>query len=52
MNYKVGPETLPLEPLESFLKETSSRPEPLAKVSVSRSTLPQDLTVMILEPKP
>jgi L-ascorbate metabolism protein UlaG (beta-lactamase superfamily) len=52
MNYKVGPETLPLEPLESFLKETSSRPEPLAKVSVSRSSLPQDLTVMILEPKP
>jgi len=52
MNYRVGGETLPLEPLESFLKETGSRPEPQAKISVSRSGLPQDLTVMVLEPKP
>ncbi len=51
MNYKTGGETLPLEPLEAFLKETGSRPEPLAKVSISRSSLPQDLTVMVLEPK-
>ncbi len=51
MNYRVGGETLELEPLESFLKETGSRPEPLAKVSVSKSSLPQDLTVMVLEPK-
>jgi len=51
MNYKTGGEPLPLEPLEAFLKETGSRPEPLAKVTVSRSSLPQDLTVMVLEPK-
>lgn len=51
MNYKTGGEPLPLEPLEAFLKETGSRPEPLAKVSISRSGLPQDLTVMVLEPK-
>ena len=51
MNYKTGGEPLPLEPLEAFLKETGSRPEPLAKVTVSRSNLPQDLTVMVLEPK-
>jgi L-ascorbate metabolism protein UlaG (beta-lactamase superfamily) len=51
MNYKIGGEPLPLEPLEAFLKETGSRPEPLAKVTVSRSSLPQDLTVMVLEPK-
>lgn len=51
MNYQVGGEKLALEPLESFLKETGSRPEPLAKISVSRSGLPQDLTVMVLEPK-
>lgn len=51
MNYKTGAEPLPLEPLEAFLKETGSRPEPLAKVTVSRSSLPQDLTVMVLEPK-
>ncbi len=51
MNYKTGGEPLPLEPLEAFLKETGSRPEPLAKVTVSRSSLPQDLTVMVLEPR-
>ncbi len=51
MNYKIGGEPLPLEPLEAFLKETGSRPEPLAKVTVSRSSLPQDLTVRVLEPK-
>jgi L-ascorbate metabolism protein UlaG (beta-lactamase superfamily) len=51
MNYKTGGETLALEPLESFLKETGAKPEPEAKISVSRSGLPQDLTVMVLEPK-
>jgi L-ascorbate metabolism protein UlaG (beta-lactamase superfamily) len=51
MNYKVGGETLPLEPLATFLKETGTKPEPQAKINVSRSGLPSDLTVMVLEPK-
>jgi L-ascorbate metabolism protein UlaG (beta-lactamase superfamily) len=51
MNYKTGGETLALEPLESFLKETGNRPEPQQKINVSRSGLPSDLTVMVLEPK-
>lgn len=51
MNYKAGGETLDLEPLEKFLKETGSKPEPQAKLNVSRSGLPSDLTVMLLEPK-
>jgi L-ascorbate metabolism protein UlaG (beta-lactamase superfamily) len=51
MNYKAGPEPLALEPLESFFKETGNRPEPQPKISVSRSGLPSDLTVMVLEPK-
>lgn len=51
MNYKAGPEDLPLEPLESFLKELGSRPEPQPRINVSRSGLPADLTVMVLEPK-
>lgn len=51
MNYKVGGETLPLEPLESFLKEMGAKPEPQQRISVSRSGLPTDLTVMVLEPK-
>ncbi len=51
MNYKVGPESLELEPLEKFLKETGAKPEPQVRVSVSRSGLPADLTVMVLEPR-
>jgi L-ascorbate metabolism protein UlaG (beta-lactamase superfamily) len=51
MNYKTGGETLALEPLESFLKETGNRPEPQPKINVSRSGLPSDLTVMVLEPR-
>lgn len=51
MNYQVGGEKLALEPLESFLKEVGTRPEPQAKVTISRSGLPQDLTIMVLEPK-
>ena len=51
MNYKVGGETLDLAPLADFLKETGGQPEPQAKINVSRSGLPSDLTVMVLEPK-
>lgn len=51
MNYKAGGETADLLPLENFLKETGTRPEPQAKLNVSRSGLPADLTVMVLEPK-
>lgn len=51
MNYQVGGEKLPLEPLTTFLKETGTKPEPQAKINVSRSGLPSDLTVMVLEPK-
>jgi L-ascorbate metabolism protein UlaG (beta-lactamase superfamily) len=51
MNYKAGGEKLDLEPLSTFLKETGAKPEPQAKITVSRSGLPSDLTVMVLEPK-
>jgi L-ascorbate metabolism protein UlaG (beta-lactamase superfamily) len=51
MNYKVGGETLDLGPLENFLKETGSKAEPQPRLNVSRSGLPSDLTVMLLEPK-
>jgi len=51
MNYKAGGETLDLEPLEKFLKETGLKSEPQAKITVSRSQLPSDLTVMLLEPR-
>ena len=51
MNYKTDLETLDLEPLEKFLKETGAKAEPQTRIQFSRSQLPQDLTVMILEPK-
>ncbi|HMO55298.1 MAG TPA: MBL fold metallo-hydrolase, partial [Tepidiformaceae bacterium] len=51
MNYKIGPEPLDLEPLEKFLKETGAKQERQGGVSLSRSGLPADLTVMVLEPR-
>jgi len=51
MNFRAGGETLELEPLEKFLKETGIKPKPQVKISVSRSQLPSDLTVMLLEPR-
>lgn len=51
MHYKGGSEKMDLQPLENFLKETGTRPEPQPKINVSRSGLPSDLTVMVLETK-
>ena len=51
MNFKTAAETADLQPLETFLKEIGSKPEPLAKVQYSRTQLPQDMTVVVLEPK-
>lgn len=51
MNYKTAGETADLQPLEAFLKETGARPEPQPKVQYSRTQLPQDLTMVVLEPK-
>ena len=51
MNFKTDVETGDLQPLEIFLKETGSKPEPQPKVQYSRTQLPQDLTLVVLEPK-
>jgi len=51
MNFKTDAETSDLQPLETFLKEIGSKPEPLPKVQYSRTQLPQDMTVVVLEPK-
>ena len=45
-NYKTDVETANLDPLERFLKETGAKPEPQARVSVTKTQLPQDLTIM------
>jgi L-ascorbate metabolism protein UlaG (beta-lactamase superfamily) len=51
MNFKTAGETSELQPLETFLKETGAKPEPQAKVQYSRTQLPQDLTMVVLEPR-
>ena len=49
MNYKTDVETMPeLEPLDRFQRETGSKNEPEAKITVSRSNLPSELTVRLL----
>jgi L-ascorbate metabolism protein UlaG (beta-lactamase superfamily) len=48
MNYGTAQEKLPLEPLDKFLREVGSRPEPQPKLSVSRSSLPSELALQVL----
>lgn len=52
MNYKTDMEQMDLEPLDKFLKETGSKAEPQPKLTVTKSQLPQNLTVMLLQPRP
>lgn len=51
MNYKTEFETMDLDPLDRFLKETGARPEPQPRLQVSRSQLPAELTIVVLQPK-
>jgi L-ascorbate metabolism protein UlaG (beta-lactamase superfamily) len=51
MNYKTEAETMELDPLERFLKETGSKTEPQPRLNLTRSQLPSDLTLMVLEPR-
>ena len=51
MHFKTDAETLELEPIEKFLKETGAKPEPQPRLQVTRSSLPSNLTVMLLQPK-
>lgn len=51
MNYKTAFETADVDPLERFLKETGAKPEPQAKFQITRSQLPAELTMVVLDPK-
>ncbi len=51
MNYKTDQERMDLEPLERFIKETGAKVEPQPRLQVTRSGLPTDLAVMVLQPK-
>ena len=52
MNYKTDAEKLELEPLERFIKETGAKAEPQPRLQISKSGLPSDLAVSVLQPKP
>jgi hypothetical protein len=51
MNFKTDAEVLELLPLAEFQKETGSKPEPQARLQVSKGTLPAELSVMVLDPR-
>ena len=50
MNYKTEVERADLEFIDRFLKETGAIVEPLPKLQVTRSSIPNELTVQVLQP--
>jgi len=51
MNYKTSVEKLELDGVDRFLRETGSKTEPVPRLSVTRSQVPSDLTLVVLEPR-
>ena len=51
MNFKTDVEKMDLETIERFLKETGAKAEAQPRLQVSKSGLPGDLTVMVMQPK-
>ncbi len=52
MNYRTEFEAdESLEPLDRFLRETGAKPEPEPRINVSRSSVPTELTVKLLQPR-
>ncbi|RIL02820.1 lactamase [bacterium] len=51
MNYKTEMEEMELDSIDRFLKETGTKAEPQPRLQVTRSQLPGDLTIMLLQPK-
>ncbi len=52
MHYRTEEDAIEsLDPLDRFLKETGSKPEPEARITVSKAQLPSELTVRVLQPR-
>jgi len=51
MHYKTEKEKLDLEPLERFLRETGAKAAPQPRLSVAPGQVPEELTVVVLEPR-
>ncbi|GAB4327858.1 MAG: MBL fold metallo-hydrolase [Dehalococcoidia bacterium] len=51
MHYRTPVERLELDFLDKFLRETGQKLEPVARLQVTRGSIPAELTVQVLEPK-
>ncbi len=51
MLYKAGQETMELDTLDPFLSETGSKHEPQTRCSVTKASLPDAMTVTVLQPR-
>jgi L-ascorbate metabolism protein UlaG (beta-lactamase superfamily) len=51
MHYKTDQEKLELEPLSAFLREAGAKVDPQPRFQSTKSGLPPELTVVVLEPR-
>ena len=51
MNYRTDLDTLHLDPIDRFLSEAGATPEPGPRLSVTRGSIPSELTVEVLKPR-
>lgn len=51
MFYKTEQERMDLEPIERFLSETGSKPEPQPRLTTTKASLPDALTVVVVQPR-
>lgn len=51
MFFKTDQEKLEIAPLSQFLTETGTKPEPQTRFSITKSGLPDALTVVVLQPR-
>jgi L-ascorbate metabolism protein UlaG (beta-lactamase superfamily) len=49
--YKTDQERMELDPIDSFLSEAGSKPEPQPRFTTSKAGLPANLTVVVLQPR-
>ena len=51
MNYRTDLDSAHLDPIDRFLSEAGATPEPKPRLSVTRASIPSELTVEVLKPR-
>ena len=51
MNYRTDLDSAHLDPIDRFLSEAGATPEPRPRLSVTRASIPSELTVEVLKPR-